>query len=263
MGRKKEVIWFKNSGNLNEVYQSFCMKFSFANIDKDGKIVQCHEWVQCRDYLHDAVRTQLTGNTSHIYGFNFSKEKNPELCTNKMMMLVTNKSIEDPLVFRRNLNNGLKLIHHYENMMGHELSNISKVSGDIDGGYNHVWLITSPKFWLTAPHIVSLYTLLLRCGISKFDLKKHKTVAKALEAAMNSGALSKNDEIYVSNIQNRLEIVIQNHEKLYEVEENGFSKLYYRDCPISSFHSRAGIVSTCSCSTPFEDLNKSLEKHLN
>jgi hypothetical protein len=260
MGSKREVIWFKNSSNLNEIYQSFDMKFSFANVDGSGKLVQCHEWVKCRDYLHDAVRTQLTGVESRVYGFTFSTSKNPELCLSRTMMLVTNKSIEDPKDFRRKLNKGLKLLHHYENMMGESLSKVCKVAGDTEKGYKHVWLVTSSKFWLTTPYLVSLFTLLLRCGMGDFDLRKHKKVEKALKAAAQNSKLGNNDNVYLSQIADKIGTVMEKYGELCKPMDNGFSKVYYDNHMIDTFHNRSGILSVCTCNSAFPEINTVLRE---
>ena len=74
----KQVTWFNKKRNLSEIYQSFDMKFSFASTE-GNELLQCHNWVKCRDFLHDAVRTMLTEQESNIFGFKFAKGLNPNI----------------------------------------------------------------------------------------------------------------------------------------------------------------------------------------
>ena len=67
----KKVTWIKHINSLTEIYQPTNMQFSFANII-DDKIYQCHQWVKCKDYLHDVIKTSLTGISSNVYGFIFT-----------------------------------------------------------------------------------------------------------------------------------------------------------------------------------------------
>ena len=56
---------------LSEMNQT--VPFQFAFVTKQNKM--CHQWVNCRDYLQDAVRVALTGKPCEIYGFKYELEK--------------------------------------------------------------------------------------------------------------------------------------------------------------------------------------------
>lgn len=265
----KKIEWFKKISNLNEIYQSVNIKFSFAGINKSKKIHQCHDWVKCRDYLHDIVRTSLTGNKSQIYGMTFDKKKNPEICLDKILMLVSQNKIKSAYSFRSKLNNALKLINHYENMKGLELSKIEKVSSDTVNGFKHVWLLTGPKFWLSAPYLVSLYTFFIRLGDKTVKNRKNKNINEYFEHVLKiaeknnfKGDEPENDITYLKDMKKVLDKLIISSDKLTLVKKNGFSKFYYAEMSISNFHNNCGILSLCKKTTCFQNLNKNVHKIL-
>lgn len=256
-----KVIWYSGS-NLSEIYQSFNMKFAFAN-ETEKEIIQCHQWVKCRDFLHDAVRTMLTGNKSSIYGFSFEKGVNPDIAMDSIKMLVSKQDIKSGLLFRPLLNRSLKLINHFENMAGEELSTIRKVQGDTKGGYKHVWLVSGPKFWLSTPYLISLYTFLLRLGDKKFKFNDGNSLRKAFEKhCSKDDGNGGNDTKYLKKVWDKLERVITAHDQIAELRKDGFSRLYFEKSGINSFHDRSGIVSTCEGNTWNAKFNKNVKKVL-
>lgn len=255
-----KVKWFSGVKPA-EIYQSFNMKFSFANTAGD-EIVQCHQWIKCRDFLHDAVRTMITGNKSSIYSFTFEKGKNPDFDMDKISMLISKKDVNIATAFRPKLTRSLKLINHFENLAGLDLSTIKKVSSDKDGGYKHVWLVTGPKFWLSAPYLVSLYTLLLRLGDKSFKFKDSTSLYKALLELSKKPAGNDNDTKYLKTVWNKIEKVIMSREEFDTFDKEGFSKLYTKKTAIGSFHNSTGIVSACSGATWDAAFNKKIMKVL-
>lgn len=259
MKKAKKVVWFGGGSNLEEIYQSVAMKFAFASFDGAGNILQTHPWIKCRDYLHDAIRTQLTGKIADIYGFMFEKGKNPDINLNKTELLVSQQNISNVEEFQTNITKALKLINFYEDLVGVENSSIRKVEADIKRKYNHVWLFDGPKFWITAPHLISMLTFLLRLGCKLPDNCTEKEPMEVLKA-INDRNESDNDGKYLKSCWERLELLIKHHELLVQGGElEGFSDIYYEDTVISDFHNRSGVVSTCKCNTWSTELNKKLK----
>ena len=258
----KTVKWFAGAKPA-EIYQSFNMKFSFANV-VDGKILQCHQWVKCRDFLHDAIRTMLTGNKSSIYSFVFEKGKNTDISMDKIRFLISKKDIvETPAEFKAILTKSLKLINYFEALIGEDLSTVQKVEPDKKAGYKHVWLFTGPRFWLEAPYLVSLYTLLLRLGDKKLEFKDTASLRKAFEKLSKEAIPSnENDLRYLKAVWSKVEMVVTKHKELANPGKDGFSDLYYKDAGISSFHNSTGIVSACGLKTWCPAFNKRATKIL-
>jgi len=254
---KRKVNYFRKNVGLCEIYQSVAMKFSFAS-EQNKIITQSHEWVQCRDFLHDAVKAMLIEKSSPIYNFIFEVKKNPPIDLKKMRMLVSQKGLKNGRSFRNNLTSALKLINYYESLIGEDLSTIKQVQGDVKTDYKFVWLLTGPKFWISAPHLVSLYTLLLRLGHKRIKFKTGSELKKELKRIADTNA-NDNDSKYLKDLWNKLDLIVKNNNKIVKYQLSGFSSLYFEKKSITEFHNNSGIVSACKTSTWSEKFNKKLK----
>jgi hypothetical protein len=255
-----KVTWFKSTNNLAEIYQSVNMKFAFAK-KSEGIFIQCHKWIKCRDFLHDAVRTALTGKKSSIFGFTFEKGINPELDLENMTMLVSQKGLEKEDELLPNLNRALKIINHYESIAGQPFSKLTKVEPDKISDYKHVWIIQGPKMWMTAPYLISMFTFLLRLGCKNVEFTDSASLEKALEK-VSKEEKKDNDINYLKTIWNKLEVIIVKHSTLIEEKGNGYSNLYFQDANIQSFHNNSGIVSVCNANTWSHKFNEKIKNVL-
>ena len=111
----KKVEWYEQTRTLSEIYQITDMQFAFLSSPEDGNR-QCCSWAQCRDFLHDALRTMKTGLNTGIYGFVYKKDVDPPIDLKKTRMLVRKKSLvkkqEDE--FHAGMLSAKKLINHFE-----------------------------------------------------------------------------------------------------------------------------------------------------
>ena len=254
---KRKVNYFKKKVDLCEIYQSVAMKFSFAS-EQNKIITQSHEWVQCRDFLHDAVKAMLIEKSSPIYNFAFEVKKNPPIDLKKMKMLVSQKGLKNGRSFRSNLTSALKLINYYESLIGEDLSTIKQVQGDVETDYKFVWLLTGPKFWISAPHLISLYTFLLRLGHKHITFKTGKELKKKFKQIVAKNNAD-NDSKYLRDLWDKLDSIILNNNKIVTYQLSGFSSLYFVKMSINTFHNNSGIVSVCKAATWSEEFNKKLK----
>lgn len=255
----KKVVWFDNPEKLIEAYQSVSMKFSFVN-NISGKLTQCHQWVQCRDYLQDAVRTTLTGAPSTVYGFKFTKD-NPTIDLNNMRMLISQKGLLHYKKLRLALTRALKMLNNFEAMAGVEFTTVSKVVGDPEKKYHHVYMLTGPKMWLSSPHLISMFTLIVRLGDKEIKpFIDNEQLKESFKVLLDKDNNTDNDISYLKKVSNFLDIMVTQRENISPYNDNGFSNLYYRESPIMEFHNRTGLVATCEASTPFVDVNAKIKE---
>lgn len=250
MSKALEVSWFDQK-NLAEEYQNVRMQFAFLSSPKDGN-KQCHSWAFCRDFLHDAVRTQTIGVNSSIYGFAFEKGKNPPVDLIRTRMLVRQDKLDKKDIpgFEKKLKAALKLLHHYETMAGVSLSKFQKV----DDKKLNVWAFSSPGMWMKAPQLVSMYSLLLRLGDKELKFKDNEALRKALKKQSEAKGNDK-DSRYLKNCWDKLDLVIKNKAKLFPKDNY---KLY-KDIDISLFHNRSGIYTLCSLNPSLDQLRDNLK----
>lgn len=267
--QKRKIEWFeKNSTELSEIYQQTGVMFSFLSAPKDGN-KQCHEWIKCRDYLHDAVRTTLTNNTSSIYGFRFEKGKNPDIDIRKMRMLVTRDGLATnakKTEFRNKMKAGLLLLQHFEKYAGVALSTMKEVDSR-DTDKQLVFLFTGSAIWVKAPSLVSMYTFLIRLGTKEFKYKNAPQLKKVMKTAVDDFKANKkpyaadNDVSYLVVMWQHLHTVMKERNNIF-VKKDGFDDSYFQNTGIHNFHNYGGILSLIKGCSPNSNLNQRVNKIL-
>jgi hypothetical protein len=236
------VEWFKNPKSLSEIYQQTGMCFAFVSSPKDGRKA-CHEWVKCRDFLHDAVRSQIIKKPCSIYGFTFNHSINPPIDLKKMRMLVskldmTNDGIED---FRRKMKCSLILANHFEKLAKTSLTKMEEV--DTKGSTKKaVFLFTGPEFWVTSPFMVSMYTFLLRLGYKELKFNTAADLKSELKMLSENKKLQDNDTGYLTASWDKMHKIIEKRAELFP-KKDGVHDIYLKDCNINSFHNTAGLFN--------------------
>ncbi len=257
-----KVKWYNSTGHLSEIYQSTKMQFAFLSAPKDGS-EQCHPFVLCRDFLHDAVRCMLQKNSCSIYGFRYEYGKNPPIDLKKIRMLVTKKTLEESAeIFQGKMKTGLSLINHYESIAGWRKSKLVKIK---DTGKPNVWLFVGPVGWLKSPFLISMYTFLIRLGdkhevLSNFETTE-ELIEKFKEVEKLPRASNDNDLVYIKDCLNKMHLIIKNYKSLLLVDDSKGEDPIYSDSKIgiSAFHDRCGIWSLCKGNCPNKELNEKIK----
>ena len=261
MPKAIKVEWYKDDKDLNEIYQRTQIQFAFMTAPKNGN-KQCHPFVLCRDFLHDAVKCSWLKTGCVIYGFSFDFDKNPPIDLKQMRMLVTKKTIEDSeeTDFHDKMKISLSLLNHYENMAGWTKSKLYRIKDD----NVKAWLFIGSNMWLKSPFLVSMYSFLIRLGdkynvIKGFkDNKDLNERLKKISELKNEGG--DNDIHYIKTSWNKLDKVIQHRNKLFFEKEK--PDPVFKTSSINRFHDKAGILSLCRYETPDPILNTKARKLL-
>ena len=258
MPKLASVKWFKNPKNLNEIYQQTGTVFAFASLQKDS-LAQCHEWVKCRDFLPDAVRSQITGKKCSIYGFSFDTENNPNIDLDKIRMLVSKGSLNNAGVpkFRKKIKSGLKLLNHFEDIAEVPKTKVVRVDSSSQKKYKAAFLFSGPSMWLSSPFLVSMYTFLIRLGDKELEFTNNEELEKELDSLVlkqEKGKINDNDACYLKNSWNKMKLIIENRSKLFPEKDN-VHDVYLEEYTISAFHNRSGLNSLTKCCTMDPKLN--------
>lgn len=262
MPKKKKLEWFPKPKSLNEIYQQTGMVFAFVSAPKDGLKV-CHEWVKCRDFLHDAVRTQITGKECGIFGFKFDTKLNPPIDLRKTRMVVSKHNLSDATLpqFRQKMVSALAILNHFEKQAGVSLSKMEEIDAT-GSGKKAVFLFTSPRLWITSPFLVSMYTFLIRLGDKELKFKNARELKKRLKELndrVKAGKLNDNDAQYLGASWNRLHDIIKKRNTLFP-KEKGWHDIYFKDIGISGFHNNCGILSLAKAQTACNEMNKRMKE---
>lgn len=253
-----EVNFIPHSETAEE-YQPTGFHYALVSNPKNGR-KQCHTWIKCRDFLQDAVRNYITGDTPRIYGFGYDKKQDAAIDLARTRVAV--KRLPQPTTgakkaeFREMMESGLNLIHHFEGYKEWKPTRLYKVKEDQG---QEAYLFLGPGNWVKSPVGVALYTFLIRLGYFKITFEDSKDLMKTFETLAKSG--KSNDTRYLSVIYKHLYTVLDNYDKtLYKVP--GSKKIRYADLPINEFHHRSGIVSLCQGSFCDGELKKDFAKIL-
>lgn len=274
----QKVKWNHKKNYLNESYQKTGFNFILASdntssgilgMGKKKQIEACHEWVKCRDYLHDVVRCQLTSGSCDVYGFSYGVGKNPNLNLNKIRMLVSKETLitrDKPSAkeyledFKVVMAHSLTLLNHFENEAKISLSTLKYV--DPEGSNREiVALFTGSHIWLKSPFLVSMYSMLIRMGDKKITFKSVKELEKELRLISKKG--DDNDAAYLASLWDKLHLILNNRDKLFTEGKDGFHDIYYNKHNITSFHNNCGVLSLATFITPDKELNARMKECLN
>ena len=260
----QKVKWFSGSKeSLSEIYQQTGMLFAFMSSPKDGGRA-CHPWVKCRDFMHDAVRAQITMGSCSIYGFNFLAGENPPIDLKKTRILVTKDKVSEmtEAQFKNKMKAALALVNHFEKYAGVSLSKLIKVD-PTGSNKENVFLFLGPVMWMQSPFLVSMYTFLIRLGDKELTFKNPADLRKKFKALYDNNKKKAsggdNDAGYLGASWNKLHIIIKNRNKLFP-KENGVHDIFFKGYDINSFHNRGGIRSLATAYTPDENLNKHIRE---
>ena len=220
----RKIVWWTDPASLDEIYQQTGIQFAFLSSAKDG-LKQCHPWVLCRDFIHDALRSSITKTKCSIYGFKYIAGTNPVVSTDKVRMLVRRPELKGATdkkkaVFHENMKNALKLVNHFEEVADLETrTELSQIK--VPGGAE-VYLFRGSSLWVKAPYLISMFTFLIRLGHKNIKFKDQKDLIKKLKAQTTKSAPD-NDQRYLQSSFDKLHIVIDNWRDLFGDEKAMFN----------------------------------------
>jgi len=234
------VSFWNKKQSLCEIYQAIGMQYAFLSADND----QCHPWIKCRDFLHDALRSHVTGKKDGIYGFNYDPKANPALDLERMRLLVKrqpdkNKAEKDASENTKEMmDSALAILRLVENHAGIKpLSNLYRTSEDKD-----VYMFEGSSDWMESTFMISLYTFFIRLGGRKITFKdKEDFDSKLKEISTSRAASNDNDVGYLKDVLPFIYKIVEKRKELRYVREDG--KRLFEDQTISLFHGYTGVVA--------------------
>ncbi len=261
-----EIQWYPDE-SMAEIYQQVQMQFAFLSSSEDGN-KQCHPFVLCRDFLHDAVKAHLNKNKWQIHGFTYEFGKYPAICMDNMLMLVRrslagmNKKQQDDASneFNTAIKRGLKLLHHYEKTAKLPKSTIEEVEDNLK---NPVILFTGDPIWMSNTFLISMYTYLIRMGAKEITFSSNKALMEEYQRVLKEfqkTGKSDNDITYLRDAWNKLDIVAKYRKDLFgdDVHEMFFDN----KIPSSTFHNYCGIQSLCKYVTPIKETHDIIKEKM-
>lgn len=238
-----DIVLCNHKFSLNQSYSTGLM-MSFVN----EKHEQINQFFFCKDYFQDIIRSHLHDITCHVYGFQYDPSQMLRPDMNATRLLIKHK-IDN---FDQKVNNSIKFVNWFASKMKILKSNKVEIK---NLGKDHAYVVGS-KIWMSAPPLISLYTLLLRAGI-------HYNPDISVEDTIN---LIKQGKFKCENNDaSMLRVIMPLVEKIIK---HGYRKFFYIDpkknfpeeVDILKLHNNGGINSLASGYSIVEYSTKKLQK---
>ena len=253
-----------------DFYGNDRISFSFCTPVKKGVTQQCVSWKTCRDYMQDSLRCAVLNENIESDSNGYYPGKNPPIDFKKIRMLVSSeaKSLATEkdwwYYFKKGIYFGKRIINFYEKTYGFKTQ--TRITEVQCHNRNKCWMLIGPDEWVNNPHLLSLFTLLLRVGtaIGKSELNGEKMhvdigqkfntneeVLKVYKTITSTNHIL--DRFIIDNCKDKLHVLMGHRNDIFKdiTPEELFPKAagYY-------FHSTGGINSLCSFNSSNETVNK-------
>lgn len=158
---KRHIRWYDGPHHYT-ILQIYKKGIEFALVS--DKYEQCHQFVWCKDFLHDVIYSAVNNAGFLIYRFNYSPFNDPRPCLKELRLLVSNAKDNR---LRKLLPACLDFLHQIEDRLGIPHTTIREVANpEPDRSKAGVFLFRGHRRWLHSAPMLSLYMLLLRVGLS-------------------------------------------------------------------------------------------------
>lgn len=246
------VALWKENYYFSEIAQPTGIYYAFISPEVDGNR-QCHGWIKCRDFLHDALRGHITGHEEHIFGFTYKPKVHPPLDLDNMRVLVKRiapaSETQTSESSKQMMYSALSLIHAAEkhgNIL--PLSTLGVTTENKD-----CYVFEGASDWMGSTFMISLYTFLIRLGYHKIAPKDESELEIKLDEILSKGRASDHDMGYLRATKPYIVKIVKNRDVLKYVKEG--EKRLFDTKSIDTFHNYTGIVSLCNEVYGLDELN--------
>jgi hypothetical protein len=207
------------------------LEYCFVTPTEDkNKFRQSHQFILCKDFLHDAVWAMINKTSTEIYGFIFNSEKQT-INLDKTILAIRDNTKESRVIRKESTNTAI-LLRKVERLM--KFKRTTLLEANTGDPKVPAFILTSDKRWMHAAPLLSLYSLLIRIGVN-YDRKTNP-----VEFILNIGkGPYSNDMRYVTSIKNILSGVIKNNISLFNKD---MSDNYPKDTNVNTLHNHFGVV---------------------
>lgn len=219
--------WYKDV-NMAQIYSS---GLEYAFVSKEGE--QCHAFAYCKDFLQDAVWATLNKSSASIYGFTYQHGVNPAVDTEHMRLGVRIKGAKGE-GFEEKCKKALVYLQEIDAVQGFAPTELL-LGGKKKGEKHNTYVFVADKAWLHSSVMVSLFSLLVRVGMTYEGggWRKHFDGAKTY--------LGSKDKSYTASAAKGLDKIIG--KKPDAIFAKNFIDNYPKGVNVNAMHNSSGIVA--------------------
>lgn len=229
---KKSIKW-KAISPKQKIIQVYKKGIEYALVSDDD--VQCHDFVWCKDFLHDVIHSCVNKKSFEIYNFKYNPCIDPNPSLGKIKLLVANPKDKD---FSNKIFDCLDFLNQIESKLKIKNTIIRKCKSPPQG-YDNVFIFEGSKRWIAAPPMVSLYSLLIRMGFLHSPTDSFiYTIQKLKLGAIKP--YQKFDKRWFLDAQKAFDLILKFGDK--KIFSNNINKNYPKSLSIDLIHNRLGII---------------------
>ncbi len=240
----RNVKWNKD-WSLAEIYSGGLQMALCSPPNEAGEYQKATTFVTCKDFFQDAAQASYLGKKREIFGFKYDPNTAPPLSFDRFRVLIGN-TLDDDMGSK--IENVLDFIGQFEKRLHLRRTKAYKCDPVPDKWKKSgVYMFEGSGRWMQAPPMISLYTLLLRCGFSHvkgddFDKTCKEIISGNVQliGKKNTRQSGCNDDKYLKDSQPGIKAIVK----------HGYARLFYKDAArnfpeeihVSTMHDRCGIV---------------------
>ena len=158
MSDKLPRVEFGGDYRTSQIY-SKGFEFAFMSEQKDKKgegfLQQACPFVYCKDFLHDAIWSQINGKNVSMHGFKYTPGENLPLSLKKTILAFRNNQYKGKEKgFREMRESCLGFLQAIDKKLRFKPTQILEVKHPDD---SPTWIIIGDKRWQHAPTLISLF----------------------------------------------------------------------------------------------------------
>jgi hypothetical protein len=198
---------------------------------------QCHDFVRCKDFLHDIIYSTLNNSWFEVYKFKYNPVIDPNPCLDKVRLLLANSKDKN---FEEKIPAVVDFVNQIEDKLKIKKSFARKCwLPPEEYRKNGIFLFEGSKRWLQAPPMLSLYSLLLRVG---FCHTKGNYFAETIEGITSNRIkpYQKRDGFWLKSIEPAFEKIMKFGDR--RIFHKDIQLNYPSKMKIDLIHNRLGII---------------------
>lgn len=200
---------------------------------------QCHNFVWCKDFLHDVLHASINERAIEIYRFKFNL-KNPQPCQSKIRLLLANSKDKK---FASKIPACLDFINQIEERIKIKKTQVRECSSPPENYKNGIFIFEGSRRWIQAPPMLSLYSLLLRVGFSHTLGDSFTTTIEGIKSGKIK-PYQKHDRRWLDKIGPALEKIFRLGDR--RIFHKNIKANYPKKFAIDEVHNKLGIIGFSS-----------------
>lgn len=230
-----KIKWLDNpsAAGISQIYSSGT-KFCFISENYE----QCHSLVYCKDFLQDVILACLRNKSVSIYGFTYNPSKSPKIYMDKCRLALAHNDKTFPSRIESTVD--------FVNQFAKKIKLVPTIATEVNKprGSSYAFVTEGSKMWMNSPPLISLYSLLLRVGLSH---KKGTDFMETIDGVIKNKikTFGSNDSYYLQSAKKAIDRILEmGYRKFFYID----SSKNFPDTNVSVMHG-CGIVAMANNST--------------